>query len=231
MIGNRDEDSERPADTAHHYQDQEPDERGGGEGSGAVGPGACVAHGRLPHPHDLQLPRHAVRPGGRLWDLHLVADGRGAPPLVETIAIGIGRSFRAVLTAGGAALVIFGALGTVDFPGFAELGVVAAGGVDDPDRHLDGPAGALRRVAQGDGGAEGHHAGTGFEPCPVGPRGLVATGSRDRDRRRGRWRRLTCWPSCPRSHREAKTPGSGRLGPNRPKNLRFWTDGSHLDNP
>jgi len=34
-----------------------------------------------------------------------------------------------VLTAGGAALVIFGALATVDFPGFAELGVVAAGGV------------------------------------------------------------------------------------------------------
>jgi len=34
-----------------------------------------------------------------------------------------------VLTVGGAALVIFGALETVDFPGFAELGVVAAGGV------------------------------------------------------------------------------------------------------
>ena len=34
-----------------------------------------------------------------------------------------------MLTVGGAVLVIFGALETVDFPGFAELGVVAAGGV------------------------------------------------------------------------------------------------------
>ncbi len=37
-------------------------------------------------------------------------------PIEAAIANGIGASFRAVLTAGGAALVIFGALGTVDFP-------------------------------------------------------------------------------------------------------------------
>ncbi len=59
----------------------------------------------------------------------IAEERRTGKPLVEAIAIGIGSSFRAVLTAGGGALVIFGALGTVDFPGFAELGVVAAGGV------------------------------------------------------------------------------------------------------
>ncbi len=59
----------------------------------------------------------------------IAEERRTGKPLVEAIAIGIGSSFRAVLTAGGAAFVIFGALGTVDFPGFAELGVVAAGGV------------------------------------------------------------------------------------------------------
>ena len=59
----------------------------------------------------------------------IAEERRAGKPLVEAIASGIGSSFRAVLTAGGASLVIFGALGTVDFPGFAELGVVAAGGV------------------------------------------------------------------------------------------------------
>lgn len=50
-------------------------------------------------------------------------------PLLEAIGAGIGASFLAVLTAGGASLVIFGALATVEFPGFAELGVVASEGV------------------------------------------------------------------------------------------------------
>jgi len=59
-----------------------------------------------------------------------IADERRAgKPLVEAIGAGIGSSFIAVLTAGGASLLIFGALTTVDFPGFAELGVVAAKGV------------------------------------------------------------------------------------------------------
>lgn len=59
-----------------------------------------------------------------------IADERRAgKPLVEAIGAGIGSSFIAVLTAGVASLLIFGALTTVDFPGFAELGVVAAKGV------------------------------------------------------------------------------------------------------
>ncbi|MGZ5586329.1 MAG: sterol transporter cytoplasmic membrane protein BstA [Methylobacter sp.] len=59
-----------------------------------------------------------------------IADERRAgKPLVEAIGAGIGSSFIAVLTAGGASLLIFGALTTVNFPGFAELGIVAAKGV------------------------------------------------------------------------------------------------------
>jgi predicted RND superfamily exporter protein len=59
-----------------------------------------------------------------------IADERRAgKPLIEAIGAGIGSSFIAVLTAGVASLLIFGALTTVDFPGFAELGVVAAKGV------------------------------------------------------------------------------------------------------
>lgn len=50
-------------------------------------------------------------------------------PLREAISVGIAASFGAVLTAGGASLAIFGALATVEFPGFAELGVVASEGV------------------------------------------------------------------------------------------------------
>lgn len=50
-------------------------------------------------------------------------------PLEEAILGGIRDSFAAVATAGGASLLIFGTLSTVDFPGFAELGVIAAGGV------------------------------------------------------------------------------------------------------
>jgi predicted RND superfamily exporter protein len=59
-----------------------------------------------------------------------IADERRAgKPLIEAIGAGIGSSFIAVLTAGVASLLIFGALTTVDFPGFAELGVVAVKGV------------------------------------------------------------------------------------------------------
>lgn len=59
----------------------------------------------------------------------IAEERRTGKPLVEAIGAGIGSSFIAVLTAGGASLLIFGALATVDFPGFAELGVVAAKGV------------------------------------------------------------------------------------------------------
>jgi len=59
----------------------------------------------------------------------IAEERRAGKPLVEAIGAGIGSSFIAVLTAGGASLLIFGALATVDFPGFAELGVVAAKGV------------------------------------------------------------------------------------------------------
>lgn len=54
---------------------------------------------------------------------------RSGQPLIEAIGAGIRDSFSAVLTAGGASLLIFGTLSTVSFPGFAELGVIAAGGV------------------------------------------------------------------------------------------------------
>ncbi|MEN9681266.1 MAG: hypothetical protein RLZZ627_1159 [Pseudomonadota bacterium] len=54
---------------------------------------------------------------------------RSGKPLVEAIGAGIRDSFSAVLTAGGASLLIFSTLSTVAFPGFAELGIIAAGGV------------------------------------------------------------------------------------------------------
>lgn len=59
----------------------------------------------------------------------IAEERRAGKPLVEAIGAGIGASFIAVLTAGGASLLIFSALATVDFPGFSELGVVAAKGV------------------------------------------------------------------------------------------------------
>jgi len=59
----------------------------------------------------------------------IAEERRAGKPLVEAIGAGIGSSFIAVLTAGGASLLIFSALATVEFPGFAELGVVAAKGV------------------------------------------------------------------------------------------------------
>ena len=59
----------------------------------------------------------------------IAEERRAGEPLIEAIGHGIGSSFPAVLTAGGASLLIFGVLATVEFPGFAELGLVAAGGV------------------------------------------------------------------------------------------------------
>ena len=59
----------------------------------------------------------------------IAEERRAGKPLVEAIGAGIGSSFIAVLTAGGASLLIFGALTTVDFPGFSELGLVATKGV------------------------------------------------------------------------------------------------------
>lgn len=59
----------------------------------------------------------------------IAEERRAGRPLHEAIGRGIGASFNAVLTAGGASMAIFVALGTVEFPGFAELGRVAAGGV------------------------------------------------------------------------------------------------------
>lgn len=49
--------------------------------------------------------------------------------LLDAISTGIAESFPAVATAGGASILIFGTLATVEFPGFAELGIIAAGGV------------------------------------------------------------------------------------------------------
>ena len=54
---------------------------------------------------------------------------RSGLPLLDAIGTGIRDSFPAVITAGGASLFIFGTLATVEFPGFAELGIIAAGGV------------------------------------------------------------------------------------------------------
>ncbi|MGJ0431041.1 sterol transporter cytoplasmic membrane protein BstA [Methylobacter sp.] len=59
----------------------------------------------------------------------IAEERRAGKSLIEAIGAGIGSSFIAVLTAGGASLLIFSVLATVDFPGFAELGVVAAKGV------------------------------------------------------------------------------------------------------
>ncbi|MGZ5001165.1 MAG: MMPL family transporter, partial [Methylomonas sp.] len=59
----------------------------------------------------------------------IAEERRAGKPLIEAIGAGVGSSFIAVLTAGGASLLIFGILASVDFPGFAELGIVAAKGV------------------------------------------------------------------------------------------------------
>ncbi|WP_139557351.1 sterol transporter cytoplasmic membrane protein BstA [Methylotetracoccus oryzae] len=59
----------------------------------------------------------------------IAEERRAGRPLTEAIGLGIGSSFTTVLTAGGASLLIFSVLATLDFPGFSELGLIAAGGV------------------------------------------------------------------------------------------------------
>jgi len=59
----------------------------------------------------------------------IAEERRAGLPLVQAIGSGIGSSFGAVCTAGGASLLIFGSLATLDFPGFAELGVIATLGI------------------------------------------------------------------------------------------------------
>lgn len=59
----------------------------------------------------------------------IAEERRKGKSLIKAIGVGVGSSFTAVLTAGGASLLIFSVLATVDFPGFAELGVIAALGV------------------------------------------------------------------------------------------------------
>ncbi len=59
----------------------------------------------------------------------IMEERRKGVPLVEAISIGMSASYKAILTAGGASVLIFGALSTVEFPGFAELGIVAGLGV------------------------------------------------------------------------------------------------------
>jgi predicted RND superfamily exporter protein len=54
---------------------------------------------------------------------------RNGRSLEDAIAIGAGAAAGAVLTAGGATILIFVVLGTVEFKGFSELGVVGAIGV------------------------------------------------------------------------------------------------------
>ncbi|UZR28580.1 sterol transporter cytoplasmic membrane protein BstA [Methylococcus mesophilus] len=66
---------------------------------------------------------------GIFTSARIAEERRRGKPLIEAIGAGIGTSFKAVFTAGGASVVIFGALATVDFPGFSELGLVAAKGV------------------------------------------------------------------------------------------------------
>lgn len=66
---------------------------------------------------------------GIFTSTRIAEERQAGKPLIEAIGAGMGSSFTAVLTAGGAALLIFSALVTVDFPGFAELGLIAATGV------------------------------------------------------------------------------------------------------
>ncbi|MBI4767505.1 MAG: MMPL family transporter [Deltaproteobacteria bacterium] len=59
----------------------------------------------------------------------IMEERRKGAALVEAIATGMAASYKAILTAGGASVLIFGALSTVEFPGFSELGIVAGLGV------------------------------------------------------------------------------------------------------
>ena len=66
---------------------------------------------------------------GIFMSTRVLEERRRGIALREAIARGSALSARALLTAGGATVLIFAALGTVPFSGFAELGQVAAGGV------------------------------------------------------------------------------------------------------
>lgn len=66
---------------------------------------------------------------GIFTSARIAEERRAGKPLLTAIGAGIGASFKAVFTAGGASVAIFGALATVAFPGFSELGLVAAKGV------------------------------------------------------------------------------------------------------
>ena len=59
----------------------------------------------------------------------IMEERRKGVALIEAISMGMAASYKAILTAGGASVLIFGALSTVEFPGFAELGIVAGLGV------------------------------------------------------------------------------------------------------
>jgi predicted RND superfamily exporter protein len=59
----------------------------------------------------------------------ILEERRKGVELVEAISTGMAASYKAILTAGGASVLIFGALSTVEFPGISELGMVAGLGV------------------------------------------------------------------------------------------------------
>ena len=59
----------------------------------------------------------------------IMEERRKGAALVDAISTGMAASYKAILTAGGASVLIFGALSTVEFPGFSELGIVAGLGV------------------------------------------------------------------------------------------------------
>jgi uncharacterized protein len=59
----------------------------------------------------------------------IMEERRKGVALVDAISMGMAASYKAILTAGGASVLIFGALSTVEFPGFSELGIVAGLGV------------------------------------------------------------------------------------------------------
>ncbi|MBN2496214.1 MAG: MMPL family transporter [Deltaproteobacteria bacterium] len=66
---------------------------------------------------------------GIFMSTRILEERRQGAPLERAIAQGVAGSARALFTAGGATVLIFLTLATVEFSGFSELGLVAAGGV------------------------------------------------------------------------------------------------------
>lgn len=66
---------------------------------------------------------------GIFMSTRIIEERARQPDLVKAIAAGTAASARALLTAGGATVLIFASLALVEFDGFAELGLVAACGV------------------------------------------------------------------------------------------------------